>query len=164
MRVNSEKARKLVGKHVDPSRRLAPILWVRDSTARRAGLTMFEIFESSTSTLHVEYKKLEDSKRLSFNGAERCVLLDPERSGNSHPKICRRILGEDSSGMLLMTRSVKCTKESCHFFEEELQLVKDHHSFPSNRSRFAPLTKNVNVIVISIGPGEIANLTSAHPA
>jgi hypothetical protein len=130
------------------------ILWMGDSTARRAGLTMFEMFESSTSTLHVEYAKLEDSKMLS-SSTQQCSLYYAKITGNGQPRVCRRIPGEDSSGMLLIRDSVLCTKDVWYFFKKELQIVKDYYSFPSSESRVVPQTKNVKVIVISIGPWEI---------
>jgi hypothetical protein len=98
---------------------------------------------------------LEDSKMLNLNKVnitERCTLLDQTRSGNGHPKICRRIPG--SSGMLLLREPVYCARDVYLFFEKELQLVKDYYLSPSN-SRFTPLTKNVNVIITSIGPWEV---------
>jgi hypothetical protein len=143
-----------------------------DSTARRAGMTMNEMFNfdsdsdsSTSSSPHVEYKKLENISMLTY--PETCNLLDKEKFGSfGFPSVCRRIPG-GGSGMFLLISPLFCTKHIMFFFEKELQLFKDYYSSspsssnpPSSAStRSIPITKNVDVIIISVGPWEVRKPT-----
>jgi hypothetical protein len=145
------------------------ILWIGDSTSRRGGLTMFEIFDSSNNatTPHIDYRKIEDTAGLNRNQGpvrDKCILINEKRSGNGHPNICRRIPG-GGSGMLILREPVYCNRNMGWFFQHELELLKNYYSSPST-SRYTPLTINGNVIIISIGPWEVQSpfLCLKHPS
>jgi hypothetical protein len=122
------------------------ILWIGDSTGRRAATTLFGILQETTSD-HVSVSNIDSSKVIDINKSNEREEFCPKWVNHPyHPNLCRKMPQSSSSSSSpdheFLYVSINCLKNITDFVNTELM---------ANQT----ITQNVDLIIVSQGIWEV---------
>ena len=115
------------------------VLWIGDSTARRAAATMYGILNTTnSSSSHVSVAKINDASVIDVNKRSMTEPCNRWTNSSHHPDLCRVMPGGGVQGGSFIYLFKTCLKDLELFVSDEL----------SGKSN---ITADVDIIIISLG-------------
>jgi hypothetical protein len=114
------------------------VLWIGDSTARRAATSMYGILNTTnSSSSHVSLAAIDHSSVIDVNKGKLTEPCDRWTNHTHHPSLCRAMPGGGRGGSFIL-QEARCLKDLERFVSDEL----------SGKSN---ITADVDIVIISFG-------------